>query len=745
MDYKKLFLPSLMVLGSMLPALPVNADTLKGKADVAVGDTTKTASNDHGVMLNAKDATEPRQVEIGLPMSYTAVSVDGVPAVYYYWPNTTSNHWRGEQLLARQGLQNIATTAIKFGEIGYGVDSYMERGGEKFKGKFKYQTNTFGAQNFDLNLSGKLAKKTYFTLSAYQNFDPGSMDLKFTNFIDRAQFYTAGLTRLFNNDRGRFSVFYKYNVTHPLTALANYAPFTYDGDGKVSELQNFRMGRDSYLPVDGMMQYRDVKTGELVTNNLYDIIKTRTHEATALLDYDFGNNLTLAVKAKFSHSKGHSGDQLTMGFYENADATYADNGEAFHGTIQRRLSQINAFCVKDAMVIAELQKKTDNHDWAFGINELYSYIDYARSTTQYYHEVAPNPRKLIYNGKEYANLNGSTEYDKGFENKLAAYINDTWRVSPNFRMGYGARVELFNIGVDYIGDARFSDFHIGATYLNADGDKKTVGITHHTNTGLNYAVSVSPTYNITHSFGLTGEINFLKQYRHLEAYSGTTLPYYNNRPFILGRAGIFFNSSFVNLVSAFTYARRTNDYSRLTVMSENPNEDPVMVGASSGIETMGWTTDAMFTLFKGFKFHAMFTYQSPKYTGYKFDAFNKTYDFGGKTVTKQSKIIIELDPNYTFDRFNIWASFRYYGKQYANVGNSVYFNGRWETFAGVSYKANKMLTFNVNVVNFLNQRGAQGTIPGSELITDGSQYAGTIMAGNYIRPFTVEFGAKLNF
>lgn len=744
MKHNKLLLPTFLVAASLATTLPVHADTLL-KAYAAVEDSTKTEGNDHGVMLNAKDATEPRQVEIGLPMSYTAVSVDGVPAVYYYWPNTTSNHWRGEQLLAGQGLQNISTTAIKFGEIGYGVDSYMERGGEKFKGKVKYQTNTYGAQNFDMNLSGKLAKKTYFTLSTYQNFDPGSMDLKFTNYIDRAQFYTAGLTRLFNNDRGRFSVFYKYNVTHPLTTLANYAPFTYDGDGKVSELNGFRMGRDSYLPVDGTMQYRDVKTGELVTNNLYDIIKTRTHEATALLDYDFGNNLTLAVKAKFSHSKGHSGDQLTMGFYEDADATYADNGDAFHGTIQRRLSQINAFCVKDAMFIAELQKKTANHNWAFGINELYSNIDYARSTTQYYHEVAPNPRKLVYNGKEYANLNGSSEYDKGFENKLAAYINDTWRVSRNFRMGYGARLELFNIGVDYIGDGRFSDFYIGANYSDADGNSKTVGTTHHTNTGLNYVVSVSPTYNITSNFGLTGEINFLQQYRHLEAYSGKTLPYYNHRPFILGRAGIFYNSSFVNLVSAFTYARRTNDYSRLTVMSDNPNEDPVMVGASSGIETMGWTTDAMFTPFKGFKFHAMLTLQSPKYTGYKFEAFNKTYDFSDKTVTKQSKMIIELDPNYTYDRFNIWASFRYYSKQYANVGNSVYFNGRWETFAGASYKANKMLTFNVNVVNFLNQRGAQGTIPGSELITDGSQYAGTIMAGNYIRPFTVEFGAKLNF
>ena len=120
-------------------------------------DTTETAGNDHGVMLNAKDATEPRQAEIGLPMSYTAVTVDGLPAVFYYWPNTTSNHWRGEQLLASQGLQNISTTAIRFGEIGYGVDSYMERGGETFKGKLKYQTNTFGAQNFDINVSGKLA------------------------------------------------------------------------------------------------------------------------------------------------------------------------------------------------------------------------------------------------------------------------------------------------------------------------------------------------------------------------------------------------------------------------------------------------------------------------------------------------------------------------------------------------------------------------------------------------------------
>lgn len=91
MNRRKLLLPSLLAVASIFPTLSANADTLN-KSVIALEDTTKTASNDHGVMLNAKDATEPRQVEIGLPMSYTAVSVDGLPAVYYYWPNTTSNH-----------------------------------------------------------------------------------------------------------------------------------------------------------------------------------------------------------------------------------------------------------------------------------------------------------------------------------------------------------------------------------------------------------------------------------------------------------------------------------------------------------------------------------------------------------------------------------------------------------------------------------------------------------------------------
>ena len=60
---------------------------------------------------------------------------------------------------------------------------------------------------------------------------------------------------------------------------------------------------------------------------------------------------------------------------------------------------------------------------------------------------------------------------------------------------------------------------------------------------------------------------------------------------------------------------------------------------------------------------------------------------------------------------------------------------------------NKNFDLGVTVVNFLNQKGAKGTINGSELITkdEASKYAGCYMSGTYLRPFTVEFSASIKF
>ena len=95
----------------------------------------------------------------------------------------------------------------------------------------------------------------------------------------------------------------------------------------------------------------------------------------------------------------------------------------------------------------------------------------------------------------------------------------------------------------------------------------------------------------------------------------------------------------------------------------------------------------------------------------------------------------------------LWLSFRYFGKTYANLQEALYFNGRWETFGGINWNVNKHLSLGATVINFLNQKGASGTINGSELITkeEAAQYAGNYMSGNYLRPFTVEFSASIKF
>ena len=199
------------------------------------------------------------------------------------------------------------------------------------------------------------------------------------------------------------------------------------------------------------------------------------------------------------------------------------------------------------------------------------------------------------------------------------------------------------------------------------------------------------------------------------------------------------------MVTSFAYSFRKGDSGRITVTSDDPNEGSVMVPYEQAIQTIGWKTDVLLTPIKDLSFNIIFTLQDPKLHKYEFSAFGKNYDFSGMQMTGLSKILLEFNPRYKYKNFNIWASARYSSKKYANVGNSIDFDGYWETFAGASWKAFKNVTFTANVVNFLNATGPSGNVPGSALITDGSQYAGTLIAGTYIRPFQTQFGININF
>ena len=159
----------------------------------------------------------------------------------------------------------------------------------------------------------------------------------------------------------------------------------------------------------------------------------------------------------------------------------------------------------------------------------------------------------------------------------------------------------------------------------------------------------------------------------------------------------------------YCFGKATGEQSNYKSRSQftNPNKasDVVTIPITNNVQTMGWTTDVVLTPFKGFTFHGLLTLQDPKYKNFNItanfsDGTSKSYDFSNKITTGVSKTIIELDPSYMFGKFRVWASFRYQSKQYINKTNTLYFNGRWETFGGLDYSVNKFLSLSCNVINF---------------------------------------------
>lgn len=142
--------------------------------------------------------------------------------------------------------------------------------------------------------------------------------------------------------------------------------------------------------------------------------------------------------------------------------------------------------------------------------------------------------------------------------------------------------------------------------------------------------------------------------------------------------------------------------------------------------------------------------QDPMYRNYRnefvfSDGTVSVIDYTGRTVTGISKWMVEFDPSYSWKSFRIWASARYYSRQYVSRTNLAYFNGHFETFAGAEARIGKNNRINLNIVNILMDQGAKGSIDIADTIEDAAALQGLVMAGSYIRPFTVDLSYTFAF
>ncbi len=704
---------------------------------------TNEGSN-RNVLLNAATKNAPRVVNVGLPTSTTDILENGLPVVYLFFPQNSNRNWRSSVSLSSTGLLNLAESGIMSEHFGYSVDSYTKLGGDKSTFDGNFSTSHFGWIFGDISATGPLGKGFYYTAGVYVNLDPESYDLKFSNYSDNTQIYRAGITKRFAGGRGSVSLLYKYAKS---TILLNSAVFQYEEGGSVKEYNGFRIGRDSYLPVDDEFRMLDVYSGKYYTLHLGNVndMKSVTHNLDLLADYDLGNDWKLHFAGRLYSSKMRRNLVSMNSIFSvtEADGFHYSDGTSYSGNVQNAFFELaNRTPVKAAMSRLELFHNLGAHQMRLGLLEyLYDEGEFSLNRSYFYQEVAPNPHKL-YNAStdEYGiySYNNGLPMESGHENKTTLFATDEWNVNKWLDLSYTASLRYHSIGGHYSTEARTNGFNVAGKKL-----------TSFNNSWVSPGASVQALLHITHYFGLNLSAIYNQKEGSLADYSSSVKPSLdkksNNR---YVTAGIVFNHRLMDISSSFSLLKSSNY--REVVNLENPSNLSEMSSApvNYDIKTTGWTTDVVLHPFRGFNFHALLTLQSPQYDNFSLNVFNKDWNFTGKTVRSISKTLIELDPSYTTNngKFRFWVSARYFGKQYANYTNVLFFKGWWETFGGVNYKVNRHASLSVNVTNPLNQRGAKGVMGGASLITDPTPYYGKLIASSaYIRPFTVEATLSLHF
>lgn len=749
MKTRKIIPCTLMALCASTTVSVASAQAVKDSVSVK-----KAEGSERNVMLNAADATKPREIQIGLPSEDVNVYENGLPAVYSSAVHKLQYHWRSDASLGEVGLMSPSESAIRTGNIAYSVNSFSKVGQKEFKGVLNYRANHFGMQQFDLNVSGGIGDNWRYSGSVYQNFDPGSFDAKFDEYTDRMQIYRAGLTHLLGN-RGKISLQYKYAYSRNTGNELNAAPFIYVGDGSIKEIPGFEPGLASYGPASGEIEYMDIMDGKMKKANIRDLADNRSHEVALLTDYTFDNGLKWTLNMKYMNAPEANYVDFggsTISELSESDGYLSADGTPYTGLVEGRRTWLHSGKVQNFLVTSELEKRLGNHQLRVGLNEWYYHLDYHSSSFQWVGSVKEYPEILTRpDGSRFYGFNElSPEYTVGSENKLALYATDNWQITPKLNFYYGGRLEYYRMSADQIAHARYSGFHIG----DVAPDGEVITPANVTKDKLNYAATAQLTYNMAKGFGLTADATVATRFPRINEYAGTgpTEEQYKRVTIPLIRGGLFYKNDWIDLTSMVTYIAKTNNIDQQNLTKPGTSEGKTVL-LIYDIQTLGWTTSAEIDPFKGFHLHALFTYQKPVYKNYNAsvtfnDGTQMSVNANGMIVKEIPQVLVELDPSYNITKdLRLWLSFRYFGKTYANLQEALYFNGRWETFGGVNWTVNKHLDLGVSVVNFLNQKGAKGTISGSELITkdEASKYAGCYMSGSYLRPFTVEFSASVKF
>lgn len=719
-------------------------DSLKAKTE---------SGSERNVMLNAQNNVGPREINVGLPATVGGTNIfqNGMPVSYHFWPEMPTTVWRQDATTVGGGLMNITETAVEGGTVGYTATTIDNRGTDKLKVNGSISGNHFGLFRATACVSGPITNGWKYVAGGYVSFDPGTFKAPGVakHYADNAKMVKLGITKDYNSSLGvgKVTLFYRYGKVKSLQS-GYYAPYIYGEGGSINEFNGFNIGTDNYLINTGTITMKDAFTGDYKKVSLLQDYHSESHAFDLLWDNKFSNGMTLNVSTRFRRSNVGIASPVMSGVSTaNGGYQYLD-GSPYTGQYVQTALFMNTrrTPIYTWITQAKLGKKQGKHSWSVGLQNLFYHIDrYATEVANYHQSIENNPQIIVPTAGATAYVDGFfgfnsfMEYHKGNMNKVALILKDTWNISRAFEVKAGARLEYQSLRGDYMPLAnRKNGTLLGETEKIKDDF-------------FNKTLAVSGVWKATKMFGVNADVMYTESGGILGNYNTGNNPHLSQSKTPMVSGGIYFNHPMISLVSKVSYISKSN-YSANSNFTNPATNATARAAVKYDVKTIGWTTDVIFKPAKWFNMHFLVTLQDPKYGNYNgtlnfTDGTTRDFDFNSSNVTGISKFLMEIDPTFIYQNWNLQLHARYFGKQYANLSNTLSFEPHWETFARLGYKFSKNINAYVNVVNLLNQNFAKSSISGTDLMTSTEAAAkyGTVMTGSYIRPFTCEFGINFNF
>ncbi len=741
-----------ILLMTMSLACCLNANAQKAQSN----DSIKSRSNDgneRNVMLNAQNSVGPREINVGLPATVGGTNIfqNGMPVSYHFWPEMPTTVWRQDATVVGGGLMGITDTAVDGGTVGYTATTIDNRGTDKLKVKGSVSGNHFGLIRATACVSGPIKNGWKYVVGGYLDLDPGTFDAPGVTkyYADNAKMAKLGLTKDYASalGKGRVTLFYRYGDVRTLQN-SYYAPYVYGDGGKIEEYDGFKIGTNNYLINTGTITMKDAFTGNYKNVDLVNEYRSQSHAFDLIWDNTFANGLVLNFSTRFRRSNVGIASPVMSGVSEAAGKYQYLDGTAYTGKyVQSALyMNTNRTPIYTWITQAKLGRKRGAHNWQVGLQNLFYSIDrYSTEVSNYRQSVENDPRIVVpIAGTDgyvdgFYGFNSFMEYHTGTMNKTALILKDTWDICPTFQLKGGVRLEYQRLRGEYMPIAnRENGTLLGATEPIKDDF-------------FNKTAALSAVWKTTSHFGLQADAMYTECGGILGNYNTGTNPNLKQSKTPMFSGGIYYNHPLISIVSKVSYISKSN-YSANSNFTNPQTNATARAAVKYDVKTIGWTTDVIVNPAKWFRMHFLMTLQNPKYGNYNgtlnfSDGTTRDFDFNSSNVTGISKFLLEFDPTFMYDKWNLQLHARYFGKQYANLSNTLSFEPHWETFARLGYTFNKHFNAYVNVVNLLNQRFAKGSISGTDLMTadEAKSKYGTVMTGTYIRPFTVEFGVGFSF